>query len=437
MASPWWKKLVEKPVDLAQAFQRSADAKKLDWLVVGGGPCGTCAVGALLQRGGASVGWVSKTPWEAMGWLGDFGEVPANTRNDRLVAAFESVDAFDFAAAQKRRGAAGLAAAPPAATAPLRLSLDALRDASAAMRAGGRLGLARDGVLVHSLIQREDGWDAECGVGDVVCRATRVLLATGGAPREASPELRAALEARGVFVIDLPLALAPDAATKRAEATIDALACAVRGVRVAVIGGAHSGMLAAKNCAARGADVCVYDLAGGPRYAEERDGWIKRDGTGLKGAVAAWTRTAVGTSVGYETLDAAADPETVAARLAADGAEAIVYAAGFAPATPPDVFVPGTNTRDYAEDIVQVDFPETAGRRGALYGGSIFGAGLAYPEVWTDPDGDAEPRVGFVGHYLAHLGRIFDAADEAEAPPAKKKKKKKREKKRARAASDA
>ena len=56
--------------------------------------------------------------------------------------------------------------------------------------------------------------------------------------------------------------------------------------------------------------------------------------------------------------------------------------------------------------------------------------------MWTDPDGDAEPRVGFVGHYLAHLGRIFDAADEAEAPPAKKKKKK-GEKKRARAASDA
>ena len=50
----------------------------------------------------------------------------------------------------------------------------------------------------------------------------------------------------------------------------------------------------------------------------------------------------------------------------------------------------------------------------------------------ADAGGDAEPRVGFVGHYLAHLGRIFDAADEAEAPPAKKKKKK-----RARAASDA
>ena len=27
-SSPWWKKLVEKPVDLAQAFQRSADARR-------------------------------------------------------------------------------------------------------------------------------------------------------------------------------------------------------------------------------------------------------------------------------------------------------------------------------------------------------------------------------------------------------------------------
>ena len=31
--------------------------------------------------------------------------------------------------------------------------------------------------------------------------------------------------------------------------------------------------------------------------------------------------------------------------------------------------------------------------------------------MWTDPEGFSEARVGFVLHYLAHLDRIFDAAE--------------------------
>ena len=41
----------------------------------------------------------------------------------------------------------------------------------------------------------------------------------------------------------------------------------------------------------------------------------------------------------------------------------------------------------------------------------LYGAGIAFPEVWTDPEGFTEARVGFVLHYLAHLDRIFDAAE--------------------------
>ena len=53
---------------------------------------------------------------------------------------------------------------------------------------------------------------------------------------------------------------------------------------------------------------------------------------------------------------------------------------------------------------------ERYGSRGRIARG-LYGGGIAFPEVWTDPEGFSEARVGFVLHYLAHLDRIFDAAE--------------------------
>ena len=142
------------------------------------------------------------------------------------------------------------------------------------------------------------------------------------------------------------------------------------------------------------------------RYSfTERDGYIKYDGTGLKGEVAAWARAAVGAVVAFERLDAA-DEGAVLERLRAAETDVLVYAVGFEPTAPPDVFA----------DEARVDLPAKAARDGALVDGAIYGAGLAYPEVWTDPEGHSEPRVGFVTHYLRHLGTIFANAGPPPGP---------------------
>ena len=381
----------------------------VDWLVVGGGPCGTCAVGALLQRGGSSVGWVSRSSWESMGRLGTYGEVPANTRNDRLLGAFRSLEAFEFEKRQRLRGPSGLAAAEPGGTGELRMSVDALVDASLAMRESGRLAVSRDEVFIHSLVKAGEHWEAHAGLGEVVCRFRRAVLATGGAPRQPSEDLSKRLREAGISTVDLDDALAPFARGRGGErhglAPVDCLKGAVRGRRVAILGGAHSGMLAAKNCVDRGATVTVYDLEGEPKFACERDGYIKYDGTGLKGEVAAWARAAVGAVVAFERLDAA-DEGAVLERLRAAETDVLVYAVGFEPTAPPDVFA----------DEARVDLPAKAARDGALVDGAIYGAGLAYPEVWTDPEGHSEPRVGFVTHYLRHLGTIFANAGPPPGP---------------------
>ena len=51
------------------------------------------------------------------------------------------------------------------------------------------------------------------------------------------------------------------------------------------------------------------------------------------------------------------------------------------------------------------------GRDGTFYGApaSLVGGGLAFPEVWCDPDGFVEGRVGFVKHYSRHLDRMISA----------------------------
>jgi hypothetical protein len=214
-ADAWW----QRDFDITQAWTQPDARAVVDWLVVGGGPCGTCAVGALLDRGaGDSVGWVSASPWADVGRLGRYGGVPANTRNDRLVAAFTSLGAFDFGDAQRARAAPTLVAADPAKTAPLALAADALRDASAAMRAGagagGPLAFAAAGRRVRRLARVDGHWAAYAD-GVLVARARRVVLATGGAPRPPPAALAAGLAAHRIPVVDHDAAIVKKNAPRR------------------------------------------------------------------------------------------------------------------------------------------------------------------------------------------------------------------------------
>ncbi|KAJ1458440.1 pyridine nucleotide-disulfide oxidoreductase-domain-containing protein [Pelagophyceae sp. CCMP2097] len=362
----------------------------LDWLCVGGGPCGTIAVGALLDRG-STVAWVDQRKWADMGRLGTYSSVPSNTRNDRICAAFEALNAFEFAEAQKKRAARGeatLSAANPLSTSDLALAVDALSDASAAMRKSGRLNLAEDGVQVESLDRTDGVWVAACKKGEITfeVRARHVALATGAAPRGPSAEVVNALKAAGIEVLEFDSVVAP---ARAAEA-------ALSGVRFAVIGGSHSGMLAARNVLARHEDNSVLVVSNSPlKFAEERENYIKFDGTGLKGDVAAWARAPNDRLRfdihRYNDLD-------LIEKLRRESISAAVFTIGFVQSR--TVALAGNGQHD--------------GRTGRLAPG-LVGLGIGYPEFWTDEEGYTEPRVGFVLHFLAHCRRAIDAAEAPEA----------------------
>lgn len=250
---------------------------RTDWLVVGAGPCGIFAVASLLRRG-AKVTWID--PSFSTGRLSRYGSVPANTRNDRLCRAFQSLPHLQFAPRQASRAGPSLARTDPGSTASLQLSIDALRDGSEALQSHEAVRAVQGSV--HLLAGDGDGWRAEtCPSGEL--RSRNVLLCTGAAPRLPSPALTARLAAAGIPVLDHDTVVTP------AAFEADGLARRLRGSRLAVVGGSHSGLLAARNAVrlAGCERVDVYGRGAAVKFAEERPDYIKYDGTGLKGEVAA------------------------------------------------------------------------------------------------------------------------------------------------------
>ena len=342
------------------------------------------------------IGWVESGKFATMGRLGAvYASVPANTRNDRLAASLSSRREFDFANRQRtriERGETTLSGAPRLETAALSLSIDALRDASEAMRSSGRLAWCAEECTVESLASENGAWTARLGTTTV--RATRVFAATGAAPKPVPTELAARLEAARIAVVGHDDLVPPD----RCAATVGSLADGP----IALVGGSHSGFLAAMNLHAHGRDdVLVFDRKSGPLFAEDRDTWIKYDGTGLKGTVADWTRARL--DAGTLAYRALAPSDDLVDALQRARARSVAFTWGFAPVQTIAVAVEGIPLDCFATP------QQHDGRTGRLAPG-LHAGGIAFPETWTDHEGYTESRVGFGLDYVHHCDRAFDAA---------------------------
>ena len=292
---PWW-------LALAVAAEHHADH---DWLVVGGGPVGTLAVAVLLDSGAKNVAWVEPS-FERMGRLAAYGSVPANTRSDRLLRVFRSLPALNFDASQERRRERSdgthplLSSSDPMGTLPLQASLDALRDGSEALRWHARV-VTYAGEVTSLYGSEADGWSTVVQLapvevngtrrrrGEVFVLAEHVILATGAVPRRPPTQLATVLQAAGVRTLEFDDAVAPARMLHQCAPLANASSRTLRGAHFAVVGASHSGMLAARNALTHCDGASVHVFSRGPvRMAEERDGWIKFDGTGLKGDVRDW-----------------------------------------------------------------------------------------------------------------------------------------------------
>uniref|UniRef100_A0A0G4HXU4 Uncharacterized protein n=1 Tax=Chromera velia CCMP2878 TaxID=1169474 RepID=A0A0G4HXU4_9ALVE len=278
-------------------------------------------------------------------------------------------------------------------TARLQLSLDALRDGSEHMRKKytDRLWW-KECLSVTKLSCNGNIWRIQTRIGEVL-EARRVILATGGEPRVPDELLRRRLEEANIRLLHHDDVVVPARLEDPPQFR-----------KLGVVGGAHSGMLAAMNFLSLkpSASVCVFDRKPKPRFAEERDGWIKYDGTGLKGSVASWTKKMLESHdpcLSFEQISPSDDPIK---KLKERKVDAVVFTVGF----------DKTNQIDVSFQDKTVDLSPSQphdGRTGRLAPG-LHGVGIAFPEYWTDEEAFTEPRVGFVVHFVKHLDRVFRAA---------------------------
>ena len=182
---------------------------------------------------------------------------------------------------------------------------------------------------------------------------------------------------------------------------------------IAVIGASHSAILVLRN---------LYDLANAShphlrikwftrhplRYAEERDGWIFRDNTGLKGDVAVWAKENLEEDVlpsskvskYLEKISTTREKEQEDYKQHLAKCTHVVQAIGFKKNEVP-VLTRGDERLHTEFDPLTGGFRDKEGEevRG------LYGAGIAWPNRVTDPEGNVEYAVG-LAKFMKFLKRV-------------------------------
>jgi hypothetical protein len=182
---------------------------------------------------------------------------------------------------------------------------------------------------------------------------------------------------------------------------------------VAVIGATHSAILVLRNlCNLAGTShpqLRIKWFTRHPlRYAEERDGWIFRDNTGLKGAVATWAKENLEedklpsslVSQYLERVSTSKEEEQEVYAKHLPSCTHIVQAIGFHQNEVPII------QKDGKKIVIEYDNRKGGfvGKDGEIVRG-LYGAGIAWPERVVDPEGNVEFAVGLY-KFMTYLKRV-------------------------------
>ncbi len=182
---------------------------------------------------------------------------------------------------------------------------------------------------------------------------------------------------------------------------------------IGVIGASHSAILVLRN---------LYNLASSThpqlrirwftrhqlRYAEERDGWIFRDNTGLKGAVATWAKENLeedkllssDVSKFLKKIATSREKEQEDYRKFLPDCTHVVQAIGFKPNEIPVLEKDGQKM-EASYDHTTGGFENGKGERVK----GLYAAGIAWPERVVDPEGNTEYAVG-LWKFMTYLKRV-------------------------------
>lgn len=336
--------------------------KKYAWAVIGAGPAGIASVGLLLDTGvsGEDILWID--PDFQAGDFGKYwGEVNSNTRVTLFRKFLLGVDSFDYAKRDKeflfdRFDDAGFTELQHV-TAPLLWVTEKLLQKVMVHRG-----------VVTSLTVAEGAWDIHTNHG--AFSAEKVILATGADPKS--------LDHPGITPISLSDGLTPSLLKEK---------CLPEDV-VAVFGSSHSAMIIIRNLIEAGVKQIVNFYLSPLRYAVIFDDWILYDDTGLKGDTAKWVRENISQKCLPQITRHLATEENKDLYL--PHCNKAVYAVGFQQRHIP---IPGVSLAHYDQS-------------NGIIAPGLFGTGIGFPVIVTDPFGRQEANVG-LWKFLKNMRRTL------------------------------
>jgi hypothetical protein len=155
------------------------------------------------------------------------------------------------------------------------------------------------------------------------------------------------------------------------------------------------------------------------RYAEQRDGWIFRDNTGLKGNVATWAsanledhKLPLSKVAKYiQKVETTAESEHADYLAHLPGCTHVIQAIGFKQNQIPTLKLGDFTLQGLRHNSATGGFNDEEGL--AING--LYGTGIAWPERVVDPEGNVEYAVG-LAKFMRYLKRVVPAWTGTSAP---------------------
>lgn len=333
------------------------------WAIVGAGPAGIAAVGKLLDYGidPKQILWID--PHFTVGDLGRLWQnVSSNTTVKLFLNFLESTHAFSY---YKAPADFHINHLPPHETCTLQHIVEPLQWISEQLKTSV---LAKQ-TFIHEMKLSERVWSLR---GDSkTYYAKNVILATGALPET--------LNYPGIDVV--PFDLAIDKERLAAYVNTDDT--------YAVFGASHSAIIILNYLVDLGVKSVINFYRSPCRYAINMGDWTLFDNTGLKGHTAAWARQHIdGTRPNNLTRHTVSEANLARYLPACNKA---IYAVGFKRRN--NILIDNYEHADYNPHV-------------GIIGPGLFGLGIGYPELKTDPFGCKEYQVG-LWKFMTYLNRVM------------------------------
>ena len=322
------------------------------WAVIGAGPAGIANVGILIEQGvnPNDILWID--PDFSVGDFGKYwGEVYSNTSIHLFLRFLNEISSFNFS---KKPYNFPIEEMPIEDCCQLKEVTKALSWVTSYL-----LSIVKNKKdYVNNLSVANNGsW--QITTTNFSYNAKKIILATG-----ATPKSLAFKEIKEISIYD---ALNPIKLKNKINKTD----------RIAVFGSSHSSMIIMKNLLDSGINEIINFYLTPHRYAIKMDNWTLYDNTGLKGHTAEWARSNISHKLDNRIKRYKSNDENIKKHLTT--CDKAIYPIGFIPRSP-----------NISGNICSKDYDVNTG----IIAPGLFGTGIGYPLLKTDPTGRQEANVG-------------------------------------------